>query len=268
MLTEPSSSLVRRMSKKGNCPSDSFSTMNREARDQCPPEEWKQIFMTIGLVFSRTLSMDLPSHSGLYRIIREEYGAQALQAVRYYVNSASKESRLRQHVAFSQKCRRYQLMPRSLAVKPLVPMQEGQRVAARASRHFLAAHIQHCYSKLRRLETDMFFQKRQLEYTVGQQHFTTIEDHKKSMQTKVSYAAKNREKKFDALLLKKRLKQKPDERFVVNLSSKQLTTPQMQVLSKGLNFALTQRFIPTLWRVWRQPSPSQVRLRTRPPEPR
>ena len=27
----------------------------------------KQIFVTIGLVFSRILSMDLPSHSGLYR---------------------------------------------------------------------------------------------------------------------------------------------------------------------------------------------------------
>ena len=201
--------------------------------------------MTIGLVFSRTLSMDLLSHSGLYRIIREEYGAQALQAVRYYVNSASKESRLRQHVAFSQRCRCYQLTPCSLAVKPLVPTQEGQRVAARATQHFLAARIQHCYTKLRRLETGMFFQKCQLEYTVGQQHFATIEDHKESMQTKVSDAAKNRrKKKFDALLLKKRLKQKPDERFVVNLSSKQLTTPQMEVLSRGLNFAPTPRFIP------------------------
>ena len=55
--------------------------------------------------------------------------------------------------------------------------------------------------------------------------------------------AKNRQK-FDALLLKKRLKQKPDEQFVVNLSSKQLTMPQMQVLSRGLNFAPTPRFIP------------------------
>ena len=107
--------------------------------------------------------MDLLSHSGLSRIIREEYGAQALQAVRYYVNSASKESHLRQHVVFSQRCHRYQLTPSSLAVKPMVPTQEGQRVATRANRHFLVARVQHCYSNLRRLETDMFFQKRQLD---------------------------------------------------------------------------------------------------------
>ena len=66
--------------------------------------------------------MNLSSHSGLYRVIREEYGAQALQEVRYYVNFASKESRLQQHIAFSQKCHYYQLTPHSLTVKPLVPM--------------------------------------------------------------------------------------------------------------------------------------------------
>ena len=53
----------------------------------------------------------------------------------------------------------------------------------------------------------MFFQKHQLEYAVGQQHLATIEDHKEKMQTKVSDAAKDRQKKkFDALLLKKRPK--------------------------------------------------------------
>ena len=98
--------------------------------------------------------MSLPSHSGLYRIVREEYGVQALQSVRYYVNSASKESRLRQHIAFNHRCRRYGLTPRSLAVKPLVSTQEGHRVAARASRQFLSARVQQCYGKLRRLETD------------------------------------------------------------------------------------------------------------------
>ena len=114
----------------------------------------------------------------------------------------------------------------------------------------------------------MFFRKRQLKYAVGQQHLATIEDHKEKMQTKVSDAAKDRQKKFYALL-KKRLKKKPDERFVVNLSPKQLNTPQMQVLSRGLEFAPTPRFIPKAHIVtrWRLPSPSQVRLRTRPPEP-
>ena len=189
--------------------------------------------------------MSLPSHSGLYRIVREEYGVQALKSVRYYVNSASKESRLRQHIAFNHRCRRYGLTPRSLAVKPLVSTQEGHRVAARASRQFLSARVQQCYGKLRRLETDIFFQKHQLEFIVGKQRLSTIEEHKGQVQEKVARAAKeSQKKKFDALVSKQSSQQKPDERHVVNLSSKQLTTPQLQVLSRGLNFAPTPKFIP------------------------
>ena len=65
--------------------------------------------------------------SKVHQIVREEYGIQALQTVRYYVNSANskqgKPPSTTHH--FSQRCRHYQLMPRSLAVKPLVPTQEG-----------------------------------------------------------------------------------------------------------------------------------------------
>ena len=58
--------------------------------------------------------------------------------------------RLRQHITFSQRCHRYQLTPRNLAVKPLVPTREGHQVAARASHQFLMARVQQCYSKLRK----------------------------------------------------------------------------------------------------------------------
>ena len=98
--------------------------------------------------------------------------------VRYYVNTASKISRTRQHIAFSQRCRRYQLLPRSLTVKPLVPTPEGRRVAARAGWQFMSARVSHCYEELRRLETDLFFQKRQLEHVFSLRHAVTIEEHK------------------------------------------------------------------------------------------
>lgn len=50
---------------------------------------------------------------------------------------------------------------------------------------------------------------------------------------------------FNTLLLKQSLKQEPDECHVLNLSSKQLPTPQQQVLSRGrLNFAPALKCIP------------------------
>ena len=65
------------------------------------------------------------------------------------------------------------------------------------------------------------------------------------MQSKVSGACKERQKKkFDALLARQNSPQKHDDRHVVNLSSKQLTGPQVSALSKGLNFAPTPKCVP------------------------
>ena len=58
-------------------------------------------------------------------------------------------------------------------------------------------------------------------------------------------AKKRNKKTFDTLLLKQSLKREPDVCHVVNLSSKQLPTPQQQVLSSGrLNFPLPWSVFP------------------------
>ena len=44
-----------------------------------------------------------------------------------------------QHIAYNQRCRRYQLLPRSLTVKPLVPTPQGRRIVQGASYQFLSA---------------------------------------------------------------------------------------------------------------------------------
>ena len=92
----------------------------------------------------------------------------------YYVNSTNKESRLCQHIAFNHRCRWYGLMPRNLAMKPIVSTQECHRIAAKVSWQFLLAHVEQCYGKLCRLETDLFFQKHQLEFVVSQQRLAII----------------------------------------------------------------------------------------------
>ena len=57
-------------------------------------------------------------------------------------------------------------------------------------------------------------------------------------------AKERQKKKLDMLVSKQSLQRKPKEQHVVNLSSKQLTTPQLQVLSRGLNVSPTRKFIP------------------------
>ena len=42
--------------------------------------------------------MSVPSHSGLFKLIKDEHGMEVLKSVRHYVNTASKISRTRQHI--------------------------------------------------------------------------------------------------------------------------------------------------------------------------
>ena len=52
-------------------------------------------------------------------------------------------------------------------------------------------------------------------------------------------------KKFKTMLVKRRMKPRLDDRWVINLSAKELSESQCSVLSKGLNFAPVPKKIPT-----------------------
>ena len=86
---------------------------------------------------------------------------------------------------------------------------------------------------------DLFFQKCQLNHSLATQKAAVIEKHKDDTQTKLTAQTKDRhKKKFDLLLARKTY-------CVVNLSSKQLESPHVSALTKGLNFVPPPVHIPT-----------------------
>ena len=155
---------------------------------------------------------------------------EALKTVCHYINSACKISRTQQHIAFSQKYRRYQLL-RSCWSQPHLGV---------------ALHKEPVPSSHRHAEMDLFFQKRQLDHALGAQKLAAIDEHRVDTQTKVSNQTKEQhKKKFNALLTRKTSTQCHGNRWVVNLSSKQLDGPHLSALSKGLNFGPAPARIPT-----------------------
>ena len=113
-------------------------------------------------------------------------------------------------------------MPRSLRVKPLVPTSDGRCIAQRAGWECLSTRVQHCYGKLKNLETDIF-QKQQLDFALGSQTSAVLEVYKEKAQTKITSNTKERHKrKFDKLLTEQSHPQSYGSRKVGNLSTKQL----------------------------------------------
>ena len=101
------------------------------------------------------MNMFIPSHTVFFAFIREKYGREMLALV-WKVS----------HLAFNSRCKRYQLIPRCLQVKPLVQSHEGKRIAECASCQFLCAQIKHNHPVARRLELDLCFRRQVLTETL------------------------------------------------------------------------------------------------------
>ena len=97
------------------------------------------------------------------------------------------------------------------------------------------------YAILRRLDHDLFFQRRQLEFALEGQHFEARVSLHERAELQETMKTKDRQKKFDALIRRFARKESStlthNSCWVINLSFKTIFQDQEQVLSKGLNYA-------------------------------
>ena len=112
---------------------------------------------------------------GLYKRVKEDHSLEALKTVRHYVNTACRISRTLQHIAFSQRWHRYQVLPKSVTEKPLVQTAQGRRIAHRADSQSFSARVQQCYKELKHLETNLYFQRCQLHHVLGSEWIAAVE---------------------------------------------------------------------------------------------
>ena len=192
--------------------------------------------------------MQEPSHAEVLHMIRDNYDPTLLDMARRYTRTAERTAAHRQHLAFNLRLKRYGLLPRSLWVRPLINSQEGRDIANRASRRFLMARIAQNARTVRNLELDLLFQRRQLQFHLHPPDTEAMEMiRERSFREKTTKCKERQKRKFDKLLNRGtgdvRARRSKDK-WVVNLSSRPLSTAEESVLAKGLNFAPAPRRIP------------------------
>ncbi len=91
-----------------------------------------------------SISKSIPSHTGLYKIIKKKYGESTIVSIRHYVKSSEKLASMKQSLTFNIRAKRYNLILKSLRVRPLVNTYEGRKIALDTSKKFLIAKfVQH-----------------------------------------------------------------------------------------------------------------------------
>ena len=116
-----------------------------------------------------------------------------------------------------------------------------------ASHQFLCARISQSTATIRHLKTDLFFQKRQLEFALRPEHTEALQQlNEESVRQHTKKIKTRQQRKFDRFLQQKMRcpSHSFTDKWVTNLSSRQLSVGENTVLAKGLNFAPTPRTIP------------------------
>ncbi|KAH8027439.1 hypothetical protein HPB51_005583 [Rhipicephalus microplus] len=184
--------------------------------------------------------MPLPDQTAFRRTldyvsIRHKYGQSAITRIRQFLSASTRLAAFKTHLRFNVTCKSKQLIPKSLQLKHPVKSAFGHQVISKAARQLLQARIEDCKQTVKRLETDIFFTTRQLEFIMPEllPEIHLVANQVSRRRTKKQETSQ--ELKLSPLLKKGRKTRGPMFE-VKNLSSYELTPAECQVLSRGLNF--------------------------------
>ena len=181
--------------------------------------------------------------------IRRTYGHEAANLTASYSSCLEKIAKFRNHVAFSVRCKREDVIPPSLWIRSPVDTARGQEIAVKASRQFLNERLRVANYRLRELEDQRKWMEIGLErnfkrddldqlMTMSQHHYekTFVDTREKHQQKFDKFACRSSTSKkkgtndHGPTALSK-------SNWIVNLSKHQLTDAEKSALERGLTFS-------------------------------
>ena len=185
----------------------------------------------------------------LFTILREYHGQECVKEFRTIEQLQRKLARFRNHLRFNLRCRDEQVVPASLGIKNPIPTRNADQIVRKARNALVRERIRCTANQLnitegRLVEKLSAFKER---FPVDSGTEEIIKQHLEHAYEKEFRTAKQRQIKK---LQKLTSTQKDDihnvakDKWVCNLSKRELTDMEKDVLSRGLNFATTPIKVP------------------------
>ena len=185
----------------------------------------------------------------------KSYGRDFLKVVRNCEATAKKLARFRNnHLRLTLRCKQNDVTPTSLRIRCPINSAIAKSITKIAERGLVYERIRLINGRLSSLRSDYDNDVDIISRTLPTELANKVFDHVNVLQEKVFLKTKERHQdKFGRFLLKKDIQEKSarqdisDEqrqRWVINLSHSELSATQINVLAKGLNFAVTPATLP------------------------
>ncbi|XP_076047286.1 uncharacterized protein LOC143028808 [Oratosquilla oratoria] len=177
------------------------------------------------------MSSNTRTHAHMNCVTRS---VEVLNTVRKWENCELKKSVIREQLRFCQLCRNRNTLPSFARVRPPVNTRKAKEEAEACGRRLLKCAIDHHHSRIHRFNRDITTFKNQCASLLQATHFDTILEKISNLsQSKSSSKRSSLESKFQRLL---DIRPPAPPRWVTNLSSRQLSDAENNVLARGLNF--------------------------------
>ncbi|KAK7893340.1 hypothetical protein WMY93_022492 [Mugilogobius chulae] len=213
-----------------------------------------------------TLKTSTMDHSwmneGLHRLVAKNFGEKTLKLIRDLENTIRKLADHRNHLRFNLRCRQSSIIPKSLQIKPPVKGRRAEKIWQKNLTLMLNERIRENNVSIKKFKNRAEFLEDKLSNIIPEEIGNRVKNFIQTAQLAQHSKSKERQiKKFNILLSRKRRDQERKEEklgnsqkgaesiknnWVRNLSDRMLTQAEKDVLSKGLNFAVTSNHIPTV----------------------
>ena len=221
------------------------------------------IFLQVQMTTEETLpTMDFScTTESLHKHLAVNFGKESLQLTRTLERIGKKISDSRNHLRFNLRCRQNRIIPKCLQQKALEPGYTAKNLQLNYVMKILNQRIRRLNRKITNLEEESEATQQKLKQIVTDEMFQKILAFTETSQLKQHKKSKERQiKKFQNLIKHKQSapicqkeakfqcedKQTPSqENWIKNLSNRDLTQTEKNVLAKGLNFSVTPTTIPT-----------------------
>ena len=179
--------------------------------------------------------------------VLRSFGRKSERLANDYISYASNVRRIRQQLWFNHRCKDLGLVPAGLRLKSPLNTQEAIQIVKATCRRLVRARINDCHRRLnyykdklqQRLDKLRQFIPTDLLDTIltiaDRRAKKTAEQHRTKTQLKLTRLQRTKDKR----------RQKPDDNWVRNISSRPLDKTETQVLSYGLKHSVSPKRIPT-----------------------
>ncbi|XP_075980176.1 uncharacterized protein LOC142979382 isoform X1 [Anticarsia gemmatalis] len=185
-------------------------------------------------------------------MIANRYGSDIAKQIRDLEYLRRKRARVETSLIFLTKCRDWNLLPTCVRIKPRSDIAHSRNILNNASERLLRQLIRNKHSELNRIHSELYVLHVKCSVSLSREDYDLC-DRVTYLQASRTFelCSETHERKFSKEYNRRYVEKNtspavpdPLTKTVVNLSNVSLDQPTMNILAKGMNFALTPKRIP------------------------